>query len=180
MEDVFYEQMVTDRRKGRSTLLRTAMAAGALLILALLVVFWNIGRYIFVLVFSLCVIFFLLFWRRTDREYEYSFSDGQLDVDVIFSKKSRKHLLTLDSRNIRLMAPAGEPRYQEYFAREYDREVKAADGSPEAEGVYVLIASCREQTYKLTFQPDEHLCRLLKHYAPRAVNLAGGIMKPAE
>ncbi len=177
MEDVFYEQLVADSRPMRSRWLRAGMIVLVILVLALELLFWQIGQYIFILTLFLAVIFFMYFWRRTSCEYEYSFTDGQLDVDVIFNKQGRKRLLTLDCRKITLVAPVSEPRFQRLYEQPAAVHIVATDRNPEQTGVYVLLGSSADKSLKLEFQPDERMLRLLKRYAPRAVMTAGDAAK---
>lgn len=187
MDNVYYEQLVKDTRRKRCIALRILMIIGALLILGAALLFWSqFGRYCYMLLLTFIIIFFLIFWRRLSREYEYIFTDGQIDIDVIFSQKTRKHLMSVDAKNILLLATATEPRYQEYFNRDFDQKVRADDGRTAeealADGVvyYILLAQEGEKTYKLSWCPNETMVDLIKKKNPRVVIAAGRPARPVD
>ena len=66
------------------------------------------------LVFALIVVG--LFYIRVNIrvEYEYSFTNGELDVDKVVNNTKRKRLLTVDMRKIEKMAPVEDESYAAY------------------------------------------------------------------
>ncbi|MBR3232126.1 MAG: hypothetical protein IKF75_05565 [Lachnospiraceae bacterium] len=44
---------------------------------------------------------------RLDLEYEYSYANGEMDIDAVFSKQSRKHKDSLSLIDIECIAPLG-------------------------------------------------------------------------
>lgn len=176
MSEVYLEQMVKEEKTGKGIALRIAMILGALLICFLAFISpWR--QYIFVFALTVSCIGILLLWRRVMREYEYIFTEGQLDVDVIFSRVARKHLLSIDCRKFQLIAPAGEPKYQKIFEQKYGKTIDAGRGKIN-ENTYIAIAKKEDKTLKLIFEPNERMIEAIKKYSPRNTMIAGGLAKP--
>ena len=52
----------------------------------------------------------VLSWYRSGRlhvEYEYAYTNGQLDIDAIYNAAKRKHLATYETEQLLCLAPAG-------------------------------------------------------------------------
>ena len=102
--------------------------------------------------------------QNTDVEYEYTFTNGELDIDKIIAKKRRKSLVSID---ISKFADFG----------------KYADSSEETEEMTVVIASnnIAQQEYfadfpheeygstRLIFCPDEKMLENINRFLPRAL-----------
>ena len=103
---------------------------------------------------------------RSNVEYEYTYFDKELDVDVIFSMQKRKHINTYDLSQLEVLAPRGSYHLDAFK----NREVKAKDFStqyPENEkNVYVMYLSGSE---KVIFEPTPELVKTIANIAPRKV-----------
>ena len=99
-------------------------------------------------------------------EYEYTYFDKEIDVDVIYSMKKRKHLKTYDLAQLEVLAPVGSYHLDSYK----NRDSKARDFStrlPENEkNVYVMYIGGSE---KVTFEPTPELLKAIANIAPRKV-----------
>ena len=82
---------------------KVGMILGAVVINALALLL--ITMFFSIVLVATCL-FIYFFWRRIDREYEYIYTDGLLDVDVIFGKNSRKRLLSVDAKEFQMVVPA--------------------------------------------------------------------------
>lgn len=103
---------------------------------------------------------------RSNVEYEYTYFDKELDVDVIFSMQKRKHISTYDLSKLEVLAPKGSYHLDEFK----NREVKTKDFStqfPENEkNVYVMYLAGSE---KVIFEPTPELVKAIANIAPRKV-----------
>lgn len=178
MDEVYIEQLVKEDKQLQGILLRVAMIVGSL-ILWFLAFISPIRQYILILVTVLCCLVVWIFWRRVMREYEYIYTNGHLDVDVIFSRMSRKHLVSIDCRELQLLASAQEPRYQHLYQKKYTVEIHAGTGTI-GEGTYIALAKKGEKTLKLVFDPNERLLAAIKKYSPHNTVLAGSVARPVE
>lgn len=182
MEDICYDQMIGDTRKGRTVLLRVLMIIGALLLgLSSFIFPIPIGETYFPwfpIALAVDFVALRLLWSRVAVEYEYCFTDGQVDIDAIYSQRMRKRKISFDCKDIALMAPKEEVKYQTIFQREYDTEFKFTDGSEEQKDAYIIILKKPGKTAKITFQPDKRMQNLFKKYAPHNVVLEGSVARP--
>jgi len=103
---------------------------------------------------------------RSMIEYEYTYFDKELDVDVIYSMQKRKRLKTYDLTQLEVLAPMGSYHLDSFK----NREIKARDFSthcPENEGkVYVMYLGGND---KVIFEPTPELIKTIANIAPRKV-----------
>lgn len=182
MEDICYDQLVAVNRKGRVVLFRILLILGAaLLVLASFIFPIRIGEMIiawYVIAVAIDFVVIKLLWNRVATEYEYCFTDGQVDIDAIYSQKTRKRQISFDCKDIAMMAPKEEVKYQTIFQREYDATYDFTDRSEELEDAYIIILKKPGKTAKITFQPNERMRNLFKKYAPHNVVLEGSVARP--
>lgn len=99
-------------------------------------------------------------------EYEYTYFDKEMDVDVIYSMQKRKRLKTYDLSQLEVLAPMGSYHLDSFK----NREIKARDFSthlPENEKkVYVMYIGGSE---KVIFEPTPELIKTIANIAPRKV-----------
>lgn len=103
---------------------------------------------------------------RSMIEYEYTYFDKELDVDVIYSMQKRKHLKTYDLTQLEVLAPAGSYHLDSFK----NRDIKARDFSTHVPGnernVYVMYVGGSE---KVIFEPTPELIKTIANIAPRKV-----------
>ena len=120
--------------------------------------------YVFPLCLAIvCVLIWFLF-RAQYVEYEYAFTNGDLDIDRISGKRHRKRIASIPESQIRVMAPyeaAYESEVTGYqVSRKYD-----ASASSRAAGRWFLIYEPYENDYGfLVFQPSAKLRTAMKKY----------------
>ena len=99
-------------------------------------------------------------------EYEYSYLNKELDVDVIYSMQRRKHLVTYDLTKLEVLAPVSSYHLDAYK----NRNVKTKDfSSQKAENqneVYVMYIGGND---KVVFEPTPELIKAIANIAPRKV-----------
>ena len=99
-------------------------------------------------------------------EYEYTYFDKEMDVDVIYSMQKRKRLKTYDLSQLEVLAPMGSYHLDSFK----NREIKARDFSthlPENEKkVYVMYIGGSD---KVIFEPTPELIKTIANIAPRKV-----------
>ena len=136
-------------------------------VLALLAVFLIYMFGILAILFS--IVAGALAWfvaTRSNVEYEYTYFDKELDVDIIFSMQKRKHIATYDLAQLEILAPRGSYHLDAFK----NRDVKTKDFStqfPENEkNVYVMYLAGSE---KVIFEPTPELIKTIANIAPRKV-----------
>ena len=103
---------------------------------------------------------------RSEVEYEYSYMDKELDVDVIYSKEKRKHVATFDLSKMEVLAPLKSVHLDDYKNRTY----KVCDYSSHKENaqdkMYVLYYSGEK---KIVFEPTKEMVDAIAYIAPHKV-----------
>ena len=157
--DVFVEQLVRRRRPGGEALFRLGAVLLGLILITLAFV---LVRSFFPVLFALVVILEFFAFVYTVKEYEYSFINGDVDVDMIQGRRRRRTLCSFSCRDVTEMAPcdgAGE-RMQGEFTRRLDAAV-----SPRAADRWYLITEREDGSRELLIlSPNERLLAAFKGY----------------
>ena len=107
--------------------------------------------------------------RRQHREYEYVFTNGSLDIDVIYNKEWRKRLFSIDLRDdVILMARVSDQRHNRVLAEAVVQSVGKGEGG---EGSYFLVVRENERETALVWDPSAAMAEACRKWAPRTVHL---------
>ena len=100
--DVFVEQLIRRERPGGEFLFKCgAVLLGLILITAAFI----LARTFFPFFFALVVILEFFAFVYTVKEFEYSFMNGDCDIDAIQGKRRRRTVSSYSCREVALMAP---------------------------------------------------------------------------
>jgi len=158
MTDVFKEQLVKRNPTSKDMMIKIALIAGVILVfvvsMALIPAFGMIvsvaagfGAYIVI--------------GRLKREYEYIFTNGELDIDVIYNRSSRKRVFTCNVRAFELMAHINDPRHQNSFSS--TNEIKDYSTGIPSERSYAFLVNYQSKRQKIIIEPnDEMLAAIAK------------------
>lgn len=164
--DSFLEYLM----KKQSTGAEIALKIGVVLLATLLscVVFLIFMSVSFLRSFSffavLCIgyIAYILI-SRMSVEYEYIFTNGDLDIDIIKARKYRKRLITVKCKNIRIMEKTTEIANK---TRMGDKAVNAVY-NPALGEIYKIEATVKDGKEALVFfQPTEKLVAEMRKFNP--------------
>ena len=125
---------------------------------------------VILVLFLACLGLLYFTYLRVNIEYEYSVTDGELDVDIIRWKRKRKHLMTVSMDSVVVIAPARSEPVSAYVGRKlktYDCTSHDADRN-----YYTLVFKPQGSTEeeKLLFEPDERVLDSLWRKAPSKVH----------
>ncbi|MBQ4516800.1 MAG: hypothetical protein II978_08435 [Clostridia bacterium] len=109
--------------------------------------------------------------RNFNLEYEYIFTNGDLDIDIIKSRKVRKRLTNLNTKQIEIMARKDNDVYKRDFESEAIAKKYDAVYNPSKGDIFCVIYNVDGVRSMLTFQPPEKLAEAMKKMNPRAVIL---------
>lgn len=96
-------------------------------------------------------------------EYEYIFTNGDLDIDKIFSKRTRRRVGSVDCRKIERM---GKYDPEAHRNETYNEKIVAANIN---ENTWFAVAREDNETTLLIFSPSEKLLAAMKVFVPRMV-----------
>ncbi|MBQ7792733.1 MAG: hypothetical protein IJ367_04520 [Clostridia bacterium] len=106
----------------------------------------------------------VIYGRNFSLEYEYVFTNGVLDIDVIKGRARRKRLVSIPCRKIENM----EKLRHGYHS---DRKVINAIYDEHRSGKYVVTFSDNGVMTDVYFQPPEKLLQNMQKYNPRNIHL---------
>ena len=160
--DVFVEQLIRRDRPGGEFLFRCfAILVGLILMTAALV----LARAFFPFFFALIVLLEFFAFVYTVKEYEYSFINGDVDVDMIQGKRRRKTVSSFNCKTVTVMAPC--QGHEGELAGEYTSRVDASV-SKKAEGRWFLISEREDGSRELLIMsPNDRLLAAFKGYLGR-------------
>lgn len=160
-DDIFVEEMVV-RRKSTLNLL---MSIGIVVLAVLLViVVWLFVPFISTVLMVIVLFAAYLGIKFQYVEYEYSFTNGDLDIDKIMAKRKRVRLVEINHQKIKVMAP---------YTAEYEAETKGynvsevvdASSSKNAAGRWFFIYEKQSGGYAfVVIQPSKRLREAMKKY----------------
>ncbi len=165
MDNTFIEQLVRQENKSKNILKKIGLIV---LAIVLSVAGLFILKTFFPIVFVVICFGTWFLLRRIDKEYEYIYTDGNLDIDCIYHRSMRKRMVSLDCKLFQIIAPADEPQYQAKFNAKYDKVLNAGSGAVNSR-TFIGIAKKDEKTLKLIFEPDERILESMKKYIPRTL-----------
>lgn len=127
----------------------------------------TLGQLILTVISIALAVIFFIFKKNAYVEYEYDFTNGELDVDAIYEQKKRKRLLTINVKDIELLAEE-ESYYVKDFSNKPEKILTCYPKTSDKK-VYVAMVTGGVERLQLRFTPDSELLELCMRYNPRAV-----------
>lgn len=170
--DTFLEYLMEKKSTGKTVLLK--MGIVLLAVIVMMLVFTVMASIPFLSSFALlgavAVVYgAYILLRGLNVEYEYIFTNGDLDIDVIKGKKVRKRLLGVSCKNIELMASYDDANHKAEFENTSITKRLDAVYDEKKGGIYGIIYSDTGERRLLKFQPPENLVDNMKKYNPRCI-----------
>lgn len=162
MLDYFTENIVKRKKDGKDIAVSALIVIGALIVFSVLC---YIG-----LITGLMQILFLLacgaLWGayvllgKFSIEYEYTVTNGEMDIDKIIQRRSRKRIITVKPKNIRTIEPIRADNTN------YKQIIDVSKNDKNAEDTYMLIT---EDNIKIIFNPSEKMLKIFAKFRPQSV-----------
>jgi len=103
-------------------------------------------------------------------EFEYTFTNGELDIAKVIANTKRKHLLTVKAKDFDIIAPTTHDSYQKVKANpNSDKKVYRCFLNKKDTKLYYGLFSKEGMKGLLIFEPSEEMMKLIKIYNPRNV-----------
>lgn len=168
MSDLYTEVIVKRKKKAADTVKKGLLIAGTVIsAVAFFVTPLGLIAMILLIAFAIADYFLL---PTFDVEYEYTYVNGELDIDKIMSKQKRKRVYTMDMKALELMAPSNS-HVLDYHNQNKNLKVYDFSSGEEGAKTYTMIVKGEKGTEKVIFEPDEVILNDMKRIAPREVNL---------
>ena len=169
--DLFMEYIVKHKRSGQDTLKIVGIIAAAVVLAAvssLMLAFPLVqSLWLLVIVGIIYGAFFLI--KRTNVEFEYIMTNNELDIDKIMAKSSRKRLVTVDFKEIDIMAKVDDAEHKSEY-NSIDSSTKVLDCTGDGmTDIYFVDLSNGDGKVRVLFQPPMKLLEAAKKYNPRKI-----------
>jgi len=156
MVDVFKEQIVKRQSTATDTLKRVGILVGAFVVSVVgLMVAHGFGPII--MFGALFGAWFLMSFLR--REYEYSFTAGELDIDVIYNRSRRKRVFSARVNDIEIMAHIDDKVHAGSFQN--PQAVKDYSSGVNGNDTYAFIINYENKRTKVIIEPNEVMLKAL-------------------
>ncbi len=151
MSDVFIEHIVK-RTKNQSDQIQSV--AGFVLTVILAFVSLSLTPSLFPIILLGGFFGAYVFASRKNIEYEYSFTNTELDVDAIYNRSKRKRLFSTDLKDSPIIFKSTDKN----LSLKYDT-LKTIDYSSNTtlDNTYTIIANINNVAHKVIIEPDERL-----------------------
>lgn len=171
MGDVFLEQLV--KKKNTSTdIVKKAliMLLGLILcFLALNFVFSQFFGTIALLIAVGAIYFAWFFMTSLNLEFEYIYTNGEIDVDKIMAKRKRKRMTTV---KISSFEEFDKFNLEKYRTQQYDVTLNAAISMTEPDTYYGVFHNRENKKCILIFSPDERLLPEIEKVYKRRIRVS--------
>jgi len=168
MGDVFKEQIVKRKQTTKHTIIRIA------LIFVVTIVFFvsfALGIGPFAVLITAGAIFGALYIHSFFIiEYEYIFTNGELDIDIIYNRSRRKRVFSAHVNTIEVMAHVEDNNH----VREFDSSQETRDytSGTITESTYAFLTPLGGKRLKVIIEPNEKMLAAFKTgISPRKLHL---------
>jgi len=155
--DVFKEQMVKKILSGREIALRFGIITLAIVfVFALALIIPYAQGFLPFLGLAMAFGVYVLISRR-NLEYEYIFTNGELDIDVIYNKSRRKRLFSSSVKQFEIMAHVEDGEHRHALSN----ATKTRDYSSGIVGpnTYAFITSYEGERLKIIIEPNDMMIK---------------------
>ncbi len=159
MDNYFYEQILEVKNHEEGKKLRVVLIA--LSILAVLVLNFFLAFIGTIASVILLIVVFKIFLPRLNIEFEYSITNNFLQIATIYNKEKRKENVTIDIKEVELIAPTNSVKM------DYYRNIKKeffTSGNQDAI-TYSILVKTDKGLQNIVIEPDDRLVELIKKQA---------------
>ena len=175
MMDHFMEEVVVKRNR----MVQNMLYIGATIVMVICALFAILGLQLIFVQFSVMALVELLIYigvavflfLRRDRlrtEYEYTFTNGELDFAQVFNNQKRKTLGTMRVKNVEAFGPVDSENFRKLINMP---NVKRRNWflNREANLYYFYFQKENNEKHMLMFEPSEEMVSYIRKYLPRGV-----------
>lgn len=163
--DVFEEQIVRQRRTPAVKMIQILIILLAAFLCVFTFFYMAVTEFAYLIIITCALIWFGA-WKLIGRfyiEYEYAFTNGELDIDRITNKKKRLRLLGIDCKSIESY---GRFKPQEHSGKAYNERIFAAN--PDSPNLFCIVCQQEKKGSALiVFEPNEAMREAMLKFIPR-------------
>mgnify|MGYP003196545864 CR=1 FL=1 len=166
MADVFKEYRIEQKKTPQDRLKQVGVVVGAIIVcLVLLMINFSIGFMLDIAV--VCGAGYLL--SKLNKEYEYTLTNSEIDIDVIYNKNSRKRIITIDIKKANVMASIKDERHLDEINKTGLKVINTSDNANDESTYAIITESEKVGLCKVLISPNDTLLDELYKQAPNKV-----------
>ena len=175
MGDTFLEYIVKRKPEPKTSLLKVAIILATVVIcyfgLILLTSSQALMQFgsIFLLLLAGIVYGAYRLFISFNYEYEYIVTNGELDVDKIIARRSRKRMCTIRPVDVEIMAPYNDEYKNQYDRGEFALTVDASSSKYAQNRWFILADTKKYGRVRLLWEPTDKMIDNMRTYMPRKV-----------
>lgn len=169
MQDIFIEYMVKKQNTPQTALLRALLLlAAALVTVAALLFGGNLGGFSFLSPLLIIGAWYGAWYLITSTkvEYEYSVTNGEIDVDQIIAQRRRKRLVTVNCKEVEAF---GRYKPEQHQGRDYQTRIIACDHPQSPELWYCIARLSQSGRTLVVFNANQKMLDGIKPFLPRPI-----------
>ena len=171
----FNENLVPRKKTGKDAIIIVGVILlGIVLTCALALFLFGmpiVGQFVLLLIAGVWYVAYKLISRRRV-EFEYIVTNGDMDVDKIVAKRKRTRLLSVNAKEIEVMAPIDDPNFQRDQQNINIMErLDVSSGDPQARRYFAVFMKEGKRTL-IIFEPTRKMLAIFKRYRPQNIHLA--------
>lgn len=115
---------------------------------------------------------FYLAWRLSTRrniEYEYAVTEGELDVDIIFARRSRKKMVSLKAKELESFGVMDNSNKSEYESGNIKKKFWACSGQSDSTVYFCVFHLNNVGKSVLFFEPNSEVYKAMRLYNPHKI-----------
>lgn len=155
---IFIEQLVKRHR----TKAETKTGVIIFIITAAFIFLWfnlNFLPAIILLVAVTLAIAFFFFNFFMNKEYEYCFVDGELDIDVIYNKTRRRRVFAGETMEFEVMAHYNDSEHLDFYNNFGFKDFSGGIVGP---NTYVFVTSHKGKKFRYVIEPNDELLEAIR------------------
>lgn len=173
--DVFLEYLMRKKTSGLDWLKKLGLVLAAFVACVAIIMFFPLlGSFMsaYTLLGVAAVVYgMVILMRNFNLEYEYIYTNGDLDIDIVKAQKTRKRLTSLKCKNIEVMASDSNMEFKRDFENQSISKRFNAVYDPSQGGIYHVLFFNDGERMVLSFQPPKKLLDAMKKLNPRCVHV---------
>ena len=178
--DVFFEQIVKKKTNALQKALKIGFIVTAIILIVLVFIYsvllMGSGSPVNSIISSLLLlacfgIGYYTRWyvKRLYREYEYSITNGDFDIDRIIGKAKRERIISTNCKDFEEFGVYDEKAIKKLENREFDSRVIAAN-LDESPLYYIVVTHKTAGSVLIVIQPNERVLGALQKFIPKMVS----------
>lgn len=173
MGDIFLEYIVKQKPTAKTMLIKVGIIIGAIVLTFLMLMISGnqlISTILPALFAGMCFVVYKAF-TGLSYEFEYIVTNGELDIDKIIARRSRKRVFNARPGEVEILAPLVEKYRHEYENGSFAKTIDASS-SRAAENRWFMIAnSDKHGRVRVIFEPTERMVENMRQFMPKKVML---------